>query len=319
VRVAVEAEEFVRACVPGAAGVRIRRSPYATSHLIQEVDVDHAGGGTRRFMLKRLGDQDLLEQARGIRPAFVDNPDREPFVYQSILQGRDLGTAGFHGCGENPLGGLWMLLERVPGVELFQVGDRKIWEEVARWLARAHGTFLVPARHLSGTSPLLTHDAAFYRRWPLRALDCQKASTGLLTRVQRRWEELVDRLLHPPRTILHGEFYASNVLVVRGDRGIRVCPVDWEMASLGPSLIDLAALTSGWSAPGRGAIAAAYCDELDRQGSPLDPASFATDLTYCRMFLCVQWLGWAPLWMPPSEHANDWLAETAALAEELNW
>jgi thiamine kinase-like enzyme len=28
--------------------------------------------------------------------------------------------------------------------------------------------------------------------------------------------------------------------------GWRVCPVDWEMAAVGPGLIDLAALTAGW-------------------------------------------------------------------------
>jgi aminoglycoside phosphotransferase (APT) family kinase protein len=38
-----------------------------------------------------------------------------------------------------------------------------------------------------------------------------------------------------------------------------VCPVDWEMAAVGPGLVDLAALSAGgWTAPEREALALAY-------------------------------------------------------------
>src|SRR5947209_6646174 len=56
---------------------------------------------------------------------------------------------------------------------------------------------------------------------------------------------VVERLLALPRTLIHNEFYPSNVLIERRREGVRVCPVDWEMAARGPALIDLAALTAG--------------------------------------------------------------------------
>jgi Phosphotransferase enzyme family len=67
------------------------------------------------------------------------------------------------------------------------------------------------------------------------------------------YDRVVERLLEFPVTFLHGEFYASNVLVVCEEgEGWRVCPVDWEMAAVGPGLIDLAALTAGrWTADER--------------------------------------------------------------------
>ena len=52
-----------------------------------------------------------------------------------------------------------------------------------------------------------------------------------------------ERLLALPVGFIHGELYPSNVLV--GERTGRICAVDWEMAGIGPLLLDLAALTSG--------------------------------------------------------------------------
>ncbi|MGH2683850.1 MAG: phosphotransferase, partial [Actinomycetota bacterium] len=112
---------------------------------------------------------------------------------------------------------------------------------------------------------------------------------------------------------IHGELYASNVLVDRTDDGLRVCPVDWEVAAAGPGLVDLAALTAGWNEPDREAIVSAYMEE----DSTADADAFHRGLALCRLHLAVQWLGWSPDWRPPAEHAHDWLSEAAALAEEL--
>jgi len=45
----------------------------------------------------------------------------------------------------------------------------------------------------------------------------------------------------------------------------------------------------------------------------------ASTLNCCRLFLAVQWLGWADKWVPPSEHAHDWLAEALELAESAEF
>ena len=127
---------------------------------------------------------------------------------------------------------------------------------------------------------------------------------------------MVDGALEAPIGVLHGEFYASNILI-RNDPRDDVCPVDWEMTGLGPLLLDVAALTSGnWSAEERLAITAAYYDAIDdlRWGS-FD--TFLHALGCCRVLAAVQWLGWARHWTPPAEHRHDWTRELGRLLAAL--
>jgi thiamine kinase-like enzyme len=135
----------------------------------------------------------------------------------------------------------------------------------------------------------------------------------------KRYDRVVERLLTLPVTFIHGEFYASNVLVNNTGGKLRVCPVDWELAGVGPGLIDLTALVSGgWSAEEKEALAKAYHAELtlrDERSMDLEEVLIALD--YCRLHLAVQWLGWASEWSPPPEHAHDWLGEALSLAEKL--
>lgn len=94
--------------------------------------------------------------------------------------------------------------------------------------------------------------------------------------------------------------------------GVRVAPVDWELAAAGPGLTDLAALVSGWPAADREALAAAYAAESGVP--PFTPR----DLGFARLQVAIQWLGWAPSeWEPPEGQRHDWLTEALELAEEL--
>ncbi len=117
-------------------------------------------------------------------------------------------------------------------------------------------------------------------------------------------------MLALPRTVVHGEFYASNVLVATDNAAARVAPVDWELAGVGAGLTDLAALVSGgWSEPDRASIVAAY----EAAGGTTEGLGFA------RLQLAIQWLGWAPAtWMPPAGQRHDWLSEAVSLAEGLD-
>jgi RIO-like serine/threonine protein kinase len=49
-------------------------------------------------------------------------------------------------------------------------------------------------------------------------------------RVADKYDLVVSRLAAMDPTVIHGEFYASNVLV--GDE--RVCPIDWRWPPSGP-------------------------------------------------------------------------------------
>ena len=209
-------------------------------------------------------------------------------------------------------------MERVRAVRIFEVGERSTWEYVAGWLARAHRTL---ASSTPRTGSLLRYDAEFFRIWPRRAV----ASVDLDESVRRRLAEVaagygavIDRLLSLPRTVIHGEFYASNVLVDDPATPRRVCPVDWEQAAVGPGLIDLAAHAGGrWGRDDRAAIARAYREAL-ADGDAAAADTFERDLELCRLHLAFQWLGWAESWSPPAEHVYDWAAEALRLADELS-
>ncbi|TMQ28706.1 MAG: aminoglycoside phosphotransferase family protein, partial [Planctomycetota bacterium] len=137
--------------------------------------------------------------------------------------------------------------------------------------------------------------------------------------LSERYGRVVERLLSLPLTVFHGEFYASNVLVRERHDTVRICPVDWEMAAVGPGLMDVAALTAGaWSDAERTSLAMAYHAALPPDGSRPSQEALLTALDWCRLHLAVRWLGWSPGWSPPPEHAQDWLGEALRLAEKLD-
>jgi aminoglycoside/choline kinase family phosphotransferase len=189
-----------------------------------------------------------------------------------------------------------------------------IWEEAARWLAAFH-TRMARVNHLGQAPNLLRYDADFYRTWMQRV---QAFGPGLQPLI-RVYDRLVARLLALPTTLIHGEFYASNVLVQHTTGGVRICPVDWETTALGPGLMDLAALTAGdWPEEASAAMVGAYQRALPAGiGLPSGPEAFLEALDCCRLHQAVQWLGWSADWSPPTEHVHDWRREALRLAEKL--
>jgi hypothetical protein len=300
-----------------------RPSPYRTSSAIEEVDVYLDSGEELPLLLKDLGRQSLSEEVRRTKPAFLHDPLREIEVYRTVLAGRGMGTAVCYGAVTDP-GRYWLFLERVEGKELYRVGEMDLWRQAARWLAVFHSRLAGEAERLARSARLLHHGPDYYRLWLERALNFAErpgrpAETRRgLERLARRHERVVEVLLALPVTIIHGEFYASNILVGGPDGG-RTCPVDWETAAVGPGLTDLAALTAGtWTEEQRADLAGAYCAALAAEGAtprPMD--AFLRELDYCRLQLAVQWLGWAPDWSPPPEQRQDWLGEALHLADRL--
>ena len=316
-------EEALSRALAGRLGdrriVAVSRSPsvYRTSAAIEDLHLALDDGSTLDLVFKDAGESALSEVARRAKPAALRDPLREIRVYQTILQRLDLGTAACYGAVvDRDRARFWLFLERVVGVELYQVGELDRWKDAARWLARMHAVALsrLPADDL----PLVSYDGPFYRMWAARAREfAPPASASAVDSLAKRYEMVVERLLELPRTVLHGEFYASNILVAGTAAGTRVCPVDWEMAALGPGLVDLAALVSGrWDEQQRLQLVHAYHRALDSSGAPPLEA-FLEALAHCRLHIAMQWLGWARDWSPPSEHANDWLGDALALADEL--
>lgn len=303
--------------------VRLERRPFAyrTSYAIEELDVHLADGRTLGMVFKDLSRAALVEAARDAKPAFIHDPLREIDAYRTILRDGDLGTASWYGAIVDPsLDRYWLFVERVPATVLWQIGDLTTWQDVARWLARFHARFAAPSTQPARTMPLLRYDGALYRRWMTRARAAIGAAddprAGCFARVAERYERVIEALVELPTTVIHGEFYASNILVQETESGRRVCPIDWEMAAIGPSQLDLAALTAGtWTEEAQRAMALAYYAALPAEHGTADTLLEA--LEHCRLHLAVQWLGWADGWTPPPEHAQDWLGEALRVAERL--
>ncbi|HEX4804919.1 MAG TPA: phosphotransferase, partial [Conexibacter sp.] len=175
-------------------------------------------------------------------------------------------------------------------------GDVEAWAAAARWAADLHARF---AERPPSAPPLQRRDAALHRRLLARARDV--LGTRLAPALHAAAEAAIARLDALPPTFIHGELYPANVLVADD----RVAPVDWEMAAVGPGVLDLAALATGWSGEPRAAILAAY--------GAVAPA----DLAAAELLLALQWLGWADGWEAPPEQRRDWLAEAHAAAERL--
>ena len=99
----------------------------------------------------------------------------------------------------------------------------------------------------------------------------------------------------------------------------RIRPVDWEVAVMGPMLMDLAALTSGsWTEDQRAELAISYRTVVSgERESRQSRDGFMRALDCCRLQLAAQLLGWARRWTPPATHTQDWLGEALRAADRL--
>ena len=301
--------------------VRLDRRPYeyATSHPLEELRVELHDGTELDLVAKDLSPLSLLHEARDAKPAFLSDPQREIEVYRRLLVRHPFAPTFWGAEHVSAVGRYLLFVEKAAGVELYQVGEPSTWQMVASWLARLHSTFAGDPV-LAGRGPrLLRYSDRFYRLW-LRRARVHLARNGSLTPSgSRRFEGLalgyprvVDALDALPVTLIHGDLYPSNVLI--SEDGLQVCAVDWEMAAVGPGLVDLAALTSGgWSDDERLEMVSAYRGALPTPKLPVD--EFMLQLTLCRLHLAVQWVGWSFGWSPPPEHDHDWLDEAFRLAE----
>ena len=307
-----------------------RISEYCSSFIIEELDVTLDDGSVLELIFKDLSKAALLTNAGHIKPAFFYNPLREIDTYRKVLSQHQLGTAQCVGAFVDPEEKLyWLFLERVKPVLLWQMGGMDFWNETARWLAGMH-SYLVretEIRESQHIAHLIKYDAKFYRRWIDRAVGFihegdtspGREAANLISALAANYDRVIEHLLSLPVTVIHGEFFASNILIEPDPDQFRICPVDWEMAAIAPGPVDLAGLTSGnWTTTQKNTMARAYYDALpDSSEVKCGWRKFLISLEYCRLHQAVQWLGWSPGWTPPPEHAQDWLKEAVRCAKRL--
>ena len=305
--------------------VSLQRSPapYYSSHRLEEVTVVNDDGRSLVLMLKDLGPDALREDARRAKPSFLRSPTRELWAYD-ILEGLELAAPRCLGSYSEPEAGIdFLILEKAPGVPLWQVGDFRAWEAAGRWIAGAHER-LAPVADFHNPDPLLVYNRGYFEIWPQRVKEFVLGRGGVddarvraLACVVANYGAVVEKLAGLPATIIHGEYHASNILVEATPAGPRIHPVDWEMAGVGPGLLDLADLTAGnWTEAQRAALVDAYRGALP-PGWAAPEEGYEVSLDACRLHKAMQWLGWAADWSPPREHKQDWLAEALRLATKL--
>jgi aminoglycoside phosphotransferase (APT) family kinase protein len=309
----------------GIAALEQRPNPYRSSFAVQEVDVALDDGRKLALLLKDLSWDSLEEEVRTAKPRFVHDPLREIEVYRRVLPDGELGTATCYGTiADEEHGTYWLLLERVRGERLTFIGEFATWQVVARWLARLHERLapLAPALPEAVAARLLRYDGDLYRGW-LTLAEAAAQRSGVDEPLMQRLRTLrgdygavVDRLAALPATIIHGEFYPENVLVEQGDGEHRVCPVDWEMAGVGPGVVDVAGLTAGaWTIEQKESLALAYHGALEGERPPRE--EFLADLALCRIHLALQWAAASERAAGGREQVERWLTEALDTADAL--
>jgi hypothetical protein len=304
-----------------------RLNDYHSSFAIEELTVHFENGLCLPLIFKNLSSNGLLEYARQIRPHFSYQPAREIIVYRHILAGAGLGTPTCDGALIDPeRERYWLLLEKVVGNPLAKTGEFAIWCDAARWLADMHCRMADVASHNELAANLLRYDEDFFCAWIDRAEQLSNLRAGgaengfsAVWRLTAQCRHAVRKICALPQVFIHGEFYASNILISKcGDR-IRICPIDWETSAIGPGLLDLAALVAGnWTEKQRAELALAYYQSLPSAARPFDNLQeFVRALCYCRLFMAVKWLGWSSDWQAPDEHRCDWLAEATQLVQAI--
>jgi Ser/Thr protein kinase RdoA (MazF antagonist) len=309
---------------------RRRMSVYSSSYTIENLKVELDDGRDFEMVLKDLSPSSLLKAASQVRPHFLYEPLREIETYEKILNPLRIGAPFCYGTVASPdQGRYWLFLERVNGPLLWQRGRMESWKQAARWLAGLHDAFdLSPEpQNPSRLSHLWRYDKEFFNLWLIRAEEfLRRRSDGnghtdckRFGRLMDRYDRVVNLLTGLPATFIHGEFYPSNVILRQTGEGRKICPVDWELAAIGPGTIDLAALTSGdWTEDQIRMMIAAYRDALDPENRrKLSLAELVDAVTHCQLHISVQLLGWACDWSPPQRHSQDWLRQAFRLADML--
>jgi aminoglycoside phosphotransferase (APT) family kinase protein len=249
----------------------------------------------------------------------------EAEVYRRVLgllEPSRLRTPIFHGAyKDTTTGDTWLVLEYVhkstrPDERLAYEqskgdpmrGGRKLGV-AAHWIGQFHAANeeRVSSADLSF---LNVYDAKYYLGWAERTLflaaDLRDRYPWLAT-VCRGYEQIVDLLLEPPVTIIHGEYYRHNLLQVYGT----VYPVDWESAAIGAGEVDLASLTDQWPLE----IAQYAEGEYRRARWPASPpASFEQRLDAARVYLQLRWLGEDLHWT--LDETRQWRFEHLRIASE---
>jgi hypothetical protein len=204
-------------------------------------------GRVVRLFLKDFGTY------RARKPDMSSRRQREHAIYRHLaddLRSDGVEVARFWGAVWQPEERRWWLvLEDVPGTNLRHL-DYEYWLGAVESLGRMHRAFEGHGERLAGFSHMHAYDAGYFRRIREAAVaavrDLAPASGDRLAAAAEGAAPLLEPLARRPLTLVHGAFLPINILVDRDRAPPRVCPLDWELAGVGPGLYDLGFFVDGF-------------------------------------------------------------------------
>jgi hypothetical protein len=215
----------------------------------------------------------------------------EAEVYRQVLgKARETTPILYGSCVNQDTNQTWLFLECLDKAlrvhDCFEPGMSIV--SAARWIGQFHAT---NEGQFSDQSFITKYDAAYYVGWARRTLrfaDGLRTTFPWLGHLCLRFEDVLDDLLQPPLTVIHGEYTPKNVLIRDGV----AYPLDWESAAIAVGEIDLACLTQGWSE------FVGDCEEEYRRARWREnvPADFNRRLDIARLYMQFRWLGDRPEW-----------------------
>jgi hypothetical protein len=236
----------------------------------------------------------------------------EAEVYRRLLQGSPAESPRFYGTFRDLVTGQtclvieyldgWWRLNKFPEPQAAMV-------RAANWLGRFHAGN--EGRLAEGSLRFLTrYDADYYRSWARRTVEFARGcrdDSPWLDRLGAWFEDAVDLLLAATPTVIHGEYYAKNILCHEQS----ILPIDWESAAVAAGEVDLASLIEAWSAE----IQAVCRDEYRKARWPAGPpAELDRALEVAQFYFHFRWLG--DVAEVIAEERNSWRFEALRDAGE---
>jgi len=267
---------------PAASVIEVARRPHPGRgwYGAAILTVRLASGEERQLFWKDYGDE------RGPQPKPARQREREWRLYRDFLAQADLGTPQYYGSvWDEAAGRYWLFLELVSGQPL-AAAEFPLWRDTARWLARLQAQFRERAPDHRLTDCLFRQTRDHFRSDADRAVDAAAGiSRGLADQLQPvldQYDRIAAAMLRGPPALVHREFHPDHVLVDTRGNTPRLCVIDWEHASLGSGLYDLAELTYQLPAPQVEQLLADYRDQLVRVRQPVvDSVAVRRSLAAC--------------------------------------
>jgi hypothetical protein len=272
--------------------------PTTTSLWTERLQVRLDGGEELPVFFKDLNPDSLIAAARGIHVTSLEPGRRELRMYRRIFARQRFDTPKLYAWRWQPCRGLMgLFLEYAGSLKVRHSNNFTHWLAGARWAAWFHSeTSRLSPRQ---TRFLPRYDRAHYRRCAERieqrlAVGLSAADKAVLEPALEVFVSRVDELLALPQSLIHGEYFAKNI-VLRDNSSIEgVAVVDWESAAVGPSYLDLVSLSAGrWNTERREALWHAYLDRYQAENKlVLDWQRFRRDLGRVQLYLSLAWIGW---------------------------